>query len=249
MNDPETYEDRMIASQLARATAFSQIGELDPHVLGAHVESGPHYWPTQRVYQVIGGDGFYAIASNGLSDPWEDADLAGLGVEFVLEVDSADAQAPWVFSTITNFAEKSILPTNTFSRDFDELGTLSWEIQGHGFPNEWRTVTGRVGVLLNVRSAELPEDYNNGEGTVRVVPITVLHPAELAAIVVGGEAGVSARNRIAAELAELPRGHASRFDREVVPSAREVTFELYVAPEPEPVPAAKRPWWKFWQAK
>jgi hypothetical protein len=143
-----------------------------------------------------------------------------------------------VFSTIAAVAEASIRPGQQFRQRIDHLQTMSNEVRGDAFPDAWRSHTGRVGVLFGVPIADCPTTFETPDGDVRIVPITILHPTELAAIVVYD----GAREQIAAQLASRDRGHASLLDRSPVAAALEHCEPF--APAPKAVPS--KPWWKVW---
>lgn len=226
-----SHDDRLAATALARDAAYALLGTPAPHVLAVQVESGPPWWPTRRAYREILRDDALVLVTSGLADPWPEPGAPGYGVELLVEVPRAHAAAPWVFHAIATVAEGLIRPGQRFRERLDHHGTLSNELPGAPFPPGWATADGRVGVLFGVPAPELPPGFATPDGEVRLVPITLLRPAELRAIVRRDEA----RGELAARLAALPRGHACRPER---PSLVEDE-----APE---APPARRPWWRPW---
>ncbi len=236
----EAFTQRLATACEARDRAFAELGDVDPNVMRASIESGPPYWPTGRAYQHVVGPDRFMICTYGLSNPSPEPGAPPLGVELMIEVAPDQATAPWVFHTITAVAEGVIRPGQDFRGRLDHFGTLSNEVAGDPFPDEWRSAEGRVGILMGATPAGIPRSFDGIDGDVRLVPITILRPAELAAIIDRDEA----RDEVAAAMSAMPRGHACRLDRPPLSLA-----EAYeVTPYQSPVEAAapRKPWWKFW---
>ncbi len=161
----------------------------------------------------------------------------------MIEVPIENSKEPWLFPTIANFAEVVIRPERNFRAQLDHFGVTSNEINGNGFPDEWRSETGRVGVLLGMETG-MPQTFENSDGDVRIVPITILRPCELAAIRTHDDK----RNEIVTALAQLPRGHCCRLSRKAVAMALKYQVPAYKSKSQKPTSVAwhNKPWWKPW---
>ena len=237
----DAYEARIESYGRAFTDALSHLGALDPHVLGAHIDEGPPFWPARRAYQLVRRPGRTILATAGLGHPWQDEPgRPGYGYELCIEFDEGIPWNSWPFARLARIAEWSIRPGTDLLGLFAEAQAPSFETAGDGLPDAWRSHTGRIGVLFGLPLPACPPTFDTSDGSVRLVCVTLLHPRELAAIL----EDPSRRAAIASELADRPRGHASLLDRELTAAALP-TCAPYVAPAP-PEPPARKPWWKLW---
>lgn len=207
------HDTRVRAACAARREAYGQLGIVASDVLAPLLGPallGGSRWPTRPAWRVVERDGRTAIASDALSDPWDDEFGVGFGLEFWIEADEpiAVVAGSWLLAAITDVSYTAAGHGGVRNL-IDELGTLSIEIGGRVFPPALRNEHGRVGVLLGVPS-DLPQWLTMPEGRARLVPITVLTAAELAHIVARGDAG---RVQIARKLAAAPAGMRSSLTR------------------------------------
>lgn len=207
---------RVAAAKAARRDFYGKIGIVDDDVLAPIIGPallGATRWPSRPAWRTITRDGCTAIASDALSDPWEDEFGIGFGLEFWIET---DAKLPIVIGSWAMAAIHDVCFTASghagVRKLLDDLGPISIEIAGRPFPAELRNEHGRVGVLLGVPS-DLPEWITLPEGRARLVPITVLTRAELEHVVKHKDAG---RTEVARLLAASPMGMRSSLARKSV---------------------------------
>lgn len=213
VTDLGDHDARVHAAKAARREFYGQIGIVDDHVLAPLIGPallGAARWPSRPAWRTITRDRCTAIASDALSDPWDDEFGIGFGLEFWIETDS---KIPIVIGSWAMAAIHDVCFTASghagVRKLLDDLGPISIEIAGRPFPAELRNEHGRVGVLLGVPS-ELPEWITLPEGRARLVPITVLTHAELEHVVKRKGAG---RVEVARLLAASPMGIRSSLAR------------------------------------
>jgi hypothetical protein len=221
-----TYDDKLSNAAQTRLAVYATMGEPSQDVLaplvGPLLTGGPA-WPSRPAWRAIRRKKTIILASDALSDPWEEKKGAGYELEVFMEgpgnllpegAPLTTLAGTWLYSAVAEIS-------NTVARHggvrglLDELGAISVEVDGGEFPKRLHSQHGRVGVLLGVPARGLPDriQYSKGEDA-RLVAITLLTPDELEWIVDEGE---SARAAIVKALAESPTGHQSILDR---PSVR-----------------------------
>jgi hypothetical protein len=234
-----TWESKIAAASAARLAVFRQIGTPSDDVLapliGPALMGGPP-WPVRPAWRLIRRADSIILASDGLSNPWQDRPGPGHGLEVFMETREPllpeDAEltvvaSTWLFSAVAEIS--NVIAGHGGVRSLiEELGTVSVEIAGERFPADHRNEHSRVGVLLGVSTRGLPTAIHGPDGEVYLVPITLLTRAELKHIV---EVGDKARAAIAQRLAESEDGHLAVLDRETVMD------ESHGGPPPPPAPA------------
>jgi hypothetical protein len=217
-----TWDERLKTAGLARRAVYDRMGQISEDVLapliGPALTGGPR-WPSRPAWRVIRRDGRVALASDGLSDPWESGPGAGYALEVFMETPApvlpddaplTDLARTWLFSAVSEIS--NLIADHGGVRPLlEEFGSVSVEIDGSRFPEELRNEEGRVGVLLGLAARGVPDRivYPEG-GDARLLPITVLTRDELAHIVAGGDA---ARKELVGWLSESATGHLSVLDR------------------------------------
>jgi hypothetical protein len=226
MSDDD-YEQRLEAAGRARQTAFQAMGEVGDYVLAPLVNpmlTGGPAWPCRPAWRVIRRpNGNLLIASDGLSDPWEDPEgpANGYGLEVYMETSDelmpaglnsdealGQAKSTWLFAAVHEVSQ-TVAGHGAVRPLLEQLGTISVEVSGADFPEELRNEHGRVGVLLGVPAADVATTVDLAEGDLRLLPITLLTVRELDHIVTGGEEG---RASVASKLAAAT-GHVSSTSR------------------------------------
>ena len=204
---------------------WDAIGPSDPDVIAYLINpqfQGAPAWPNMRqAYRVVRPAGSLIIASDGLSDPFVGTNMTerrGFGCEVYIEapeLEGADFQAlrgSWAFAFIEMLAQ-NVAHFGGLSSLIEKYGVLSMELPlSKTFPVEWLTPNGTVGCLINTpvsgraaRIADMPF------GPVDICCATLLTPAQTNEVAAGGE---GAREVLAARLAQVPGGHASRLEHE-----------------------------------
>ena len=247
MEATATWDERLKSAGLARRAVYDRMGSISEDVLapliGPALTGGPR-WPSRPAWRVIRRDNRVALASDGLSDPWETAPGAGYALEVFMETPEqvlpegaplTDLAKTWLFSAVSEIS--NLIADHGGVRPLlEEFGSVSVEIDGARFPESLRNDEGRVGVLLGLSARGVPERIAYpGGGDARLLPITVLTRDELAHIVAGGDA---ARKELVGWLAECPTGHLSVLDRaSTVQKKRRATTQRPIIEAKRPAPA------------
>lgn len=219
---------QMLATACAARDAFyATLGELDADVLAPLVNpafmGGPR-WPSLRqAWRVIRRADSILIASDGLSDPFEDDDDVFVPRGHLLEVcieaplsafDGGAVQASWLFDVIYQVSQ-NVADHGSIDLLVQRHGSVSMALEVQDAPNGLEDENGQVGVLLAQGTATIPPSLATPYGAVMLFTATVLQPAEMAHI---GEAADKAQSRrdLAAALAASPTGHWSVASRPAV---------------------------------
>lgn len=192
-----------------RSAAWRTIGDLDAdvvaHLINPAFMGGPR-WPAlrQAFAKITLADGTALIASDGLSDPFDDATDAGWGAEVYLaaplaEVPVGGLAAHWQFSVIYQVAQNIANGIADLGGMLAQYGALSMGIPGLDVPDDWREGD-ETGVLIGVPHPTVPASIELETGRVSFVSVVVLLPAELRHILAGG---AQARRDLAARMATL----------------------------------------------
>ena len=219
---------QMLATACAARDAFyATLGEVDADVLAPLVNpaimGGPR-WPSLRqAWRVIRRADSILIASDGLSDPFEDDDDVFVPRGHLLEVcieaplsafDGGAVQASWLFDVIYQVSQ-NVADHGSIDLLVQRHGSVSMALEVQDAPKGLEDENGQVGVLLAQGTATIPPSLATPYGAVMLLTATVLQPAEMAHI---GEAADKAQSRrdLAAALAASPTGHWSVASRPAV---------------------------------
>lgn len=211
------HDTRVAAAHAARLAFWRTLGDASDDVLAPLIGPallGGTRWPTRPAWRVITRSARTAIASDALSDPWDDEYGIGFGLELWIETDTTLGVVigSWMLAAIQEVSY-TCAGHGGVRQLMDELHTISVEISGRAFPPELHNEHGRVGVLLGTPADDVPQWITMPEGRTRLVPLTVLTLPELQYVVKNGEHG---RNELARALAASPLGFRSRLDRDSV---------------------------------
>jgi hypothetical protein len=134
------------------------------------------------------------LFSDGLSDPFagEDGPNTGFGIEVVGE--TADAlnerlELSWLYAVINEVSQQAAA-YGVFRRRIDELGLISMGIEA--LTDQLAALAGpggHVGLLLGLQPPGWPMEWHLPGGSVKLVTVKLLQPAELAFVLKRGEAG------------------------------------------------------------
>lgn len=202
-----------------RSAAWRQVGELAPYVVGHLINpafmGGPR-WPAlrQAFTKVTLADGTALVASDGLSDPFDDESGPGWGAEVYLATPLADVEVGaladhWQFTVLYQVAQNIANGIADLGGMLDRYGALSMGIPGLDLPDDWRDGE-ETGVLIGVPHPSVPAAITLETGSVALVQVIVLRPAELRHILSGGE---QARRDLAARMAVLDPTELAAADR------------------------------------
>ena len=195
----------------ARAAAWSEVGAVDDHVV-AHLinpafQGGPRWPALRQSFLVIRTDVAAIVASDGLSDPWDDGGpTTGNGAELYLASDTltgvevADMRDHWRFNALYEAAQTVAGIASDLPAAITTHGCLSMESVQPEADGEWADTSGRVGLLLGVPLPGVPATVSSVAGEIALVGVVVLRPDELE-YAVGG--GADARAELASRLGKL----------------------------------------------
>ena len=196
-----------------RSQAWSSWGRLEgdvlSHLINPTFMGGPR-WPGMRqAFRVVRQDHAVLVASDGLSDPYDEgegpADVNGLGLEcFVVSSEPIQTlPGTWIFDLVWS-ASQQAAQHGDLAALLDEYGVLSMELYDIGIPAEHSSrfvnAEGGVGVLLGTREPRVPREIAGPLSPIRLVGATLLTLDELRYIVEGGP---GARRDIAERLGSV----------------------------------------------
>ena len=232
VKSPSPYE----LTVQARQKFWKSIGSLDPHLMASMSSprpAGGPAWPTTRqAYLIIRRDASILLATDGMSDPFEDPEKKGNGFEMELfletndvkladhptDEDYAKVRDSWAFELLMETG-KLVGDSGGLVPMLDKFGVISTEFPGvsqsHAIkdqvPARFVTEDGSIGILIGQPA---PDFDTVIPGTpfskVKAVPIVLLTADELTFIRKGGE---TARKEVAAKLAALTSGFRSDLNR------------------------------------
>ena len=219
---------QMLATACAARDAFyATLGAVDADVLAPLVNpafmGGPR-WPSLRqAWRVIRRNDSILIASDGLSDPFEDDDdvfvprghLLEVCIEAPLSAFNGDpVQASWLFDLVYQVSQ-NVADHGSIDLLVQRHGSVSMVLDVQDAPAGVEDDKEQVGVLLAQGAPGMPPSFDMPYGEVLLLTITVLQPAELAYISEAPDKA-QARRDLAAALAASPAGHWSVAQRPAV---------------------------------
>ena len=219
---------QMLATACAARDAFyATLGAMDADVLAPLVNpafmGGPR-WPSLRqAWRVIRRPDSILIASDGLSDPFEDDDDVFVPRGHLLEVcieaplsafDGNPVQASWLFDLVYQVSQ-NVADHGSIDLLVQRHGSVSMVLDLQDAPKGLEDENEQVGVLLAQGAATIPPSFATPYGEVMLLTLTVLQPAELAYISEAEDKAQSRRD-LAAVIAASPTAHLSVAQRPAV---------------------------------
>ncbi|SEW44241.1 Suppressor of fused protein (SUFU) [Chitinophaga sp. YR573] len=189
-----TYEEHFDKSCELRSEFWQSVGELDPdviaHLINPSFMGGP-VWPSLRqAFATIRRPDVTIIASDGLSDPYEegDNDYNGLGMEVYVETTPIEGsvQNTWQFQLAYQAAQLMAEQGNVISL-LEELTYITTEFYDVDVP--FKTERGTVGAILGLPSTRFNNEVTLSLEAVKMVNIKLLTLAELDYILQHGDEG------------------------------------------------------------
>lgn len=238
--DPADAEAANQAARQASAACLDRhwgaVGTVEQDVLSYLISpslSGGPYWPsTRQAYRVIRRGDAVIIATDGLSDPFDDTEGMGNGFEMELFVETADIpeqargavgevdplKRSWAFELVENVA-RTVADAGGITAQLDQHGALSLEIPGFSqshhlsdqLPGHFVTDDDAIGVLLGGPEPDFPTRLDDMPlSPVRLVPVVLITASELEYVRSGGR---GAREELVSRLAAAGVGHRSSLHR------------------------------------
>lgn len=172
----------------ARDTLFSSLGNVDPDVIGHIINpafmGGPQ-WPSLRqAFSIIRTSKSIKVASNGLSDPFED--MAEPNNGFRLEVIAetvekleADISNTWLFKLVYAISQQAA-HSGQIADFVATHGVVTMELYAEDCGlEEFQNKDGMVGVILGVESPDMPKSVKFPAEEITLVTVQILTPDEL----------------------------------------------------------------------
>ncbi len=235
----DTSDEARRATHAVLDRHWQSVGAVEKDVLGyllsPSLTGGPAWPSTRQAYRVVRRGERIILATDGMSDPFDDAEGLGNGFEMELFVETADiAEAhrgtpgdvsmlsdSWAFELLEHVAQ-IVADAGGITAQLEQYGALSMELPGVSqsraigvaLPAYFVTEDDALGVLLggpkpdfNDMLADMPLS------PVKLVPIVVLTAAELEFVRAGGG---KAREELVARLGATDVGHVSDLQRSSV---------------------------------
>ncbi|MCD5996168.1 suppressor of fused domain protein [Pseudomonas sp. CDFA 602] len=228
------------AARLASAECLDRhwesVGTVERDVLSYLISpsftGGPHWPSTRQAYRVVRRGDSIILATEGLSDPFDDVDASGNGFEMELFLETRDIPehakgrlgevAPfkesWAFELIEHIA-KTVADAGGITHQLEQYGVLSLDLPGFSqshhmsdqLPQIFVTDDDCVGVLLGGPAPDFSTRLEDMPlSPVMLVPIVLITASELEYVRSGGRA---AREDLVSRLQTAGIGHTSDLGR------------------------------------
>jgi hypothetical protein len=215
---------------------WAGIGSAEPdvltHLISPSFMGGPHWPTTRQAYRVIRRGSSTILATDGMSDPFDDGEDTGNGFEMELFIETADLpldflgdkgdlspiMKSWAFELLKHVAA-IVADAGGITEKLNTYGVLSIEFPGVSLsnavaaqvPKQFVAADDSLGILLGGPDPDFPTRIEDMPlSPVRIVPIVLITAAELDRIRFGGRTG---RDELVAKLATSPSRHRSNFNR------------------------------------
>ncbi|MCS3848500.1 suppressor of fused domain protein [Xanthomonas campestris] len=183
-----TYEQ----TNTARDELFESLGQVDSdviaHVINPAFMGGPRWPALRQAFSIIRTNDSIMVASNGLSDPFDDVEEPNNGyrVEIIAETKeklTGGIAGSWLFKLVYALSQQAA-----------HSGQMADFIEGHGVITmelfaqdcgleEFQNAHGMVGVMIGVEHPELPKKIQFPAEHVFLAAVQILTPDELAYVV------------------------------------------------------------------
>jgi len=172
----------------ARDALFSSLGNVDSDVIGHIINpafmGGPQ-WPSLRqAFSIIRTNKSIKVASNGLSDPFDDMvePNNGFRLEVIAETTEkleADISNTWLFKLVYAISQQAAHSGQI--ADFVKThGVVTMELYAEDCGlEEFQNKDGMVGVILGVESPDMPKSIKFPAEEITLVTVQILSPDEL----------------------------------------------------------------------
>ncbi|UFH49515.1 suppressor of fused domain protein [Pseudomonas sp. KNUC1026] len=242
-HSPSSHNVSDAANQAAREAGaecldrhWQSVGTVEPDVLAylmsPSFSGGPHWPSTRQAYRVVRRGDSIILATEGLSDPFDDEEGQGNGFEMELFLETADIpeqargtpgevdplKYSWAFELIEHVAG-TVADAGGIVGQVEQYGALSLELpgvsqsrhMGEQIPPMFVSEDDSVGVLLG---GPAPDFATRLDGMplspVTLIPVVLITAAELDYVRAGGRA---AREDLVQRLQSAGVGHRSNLLR------------------------------------
>lgn len=241
--ESESGSESEAANQAARQASeacldrhWGSVGTVERDVLSYIISpsfSGGPYWPsTRQAYRVVRRGDTVIIATEGLSDPFDDPEGMGNGFEMELFIETADIpehvrgslgevdplKRSWAFELVEHVA-KTVVDAGGITHQLEQYGALSLEIPGFSLshhmsdqvPTLFVTEDDSTGVLLGAPEPDFSTRLDDMPlSPVSLVPVVLITASELEYVRAGGRV---AREDLVNRLKAAGIGHLSTLRR------------------------------------
>lgn len=198
----ESREALLEKSFELRTEAWSKWGEVEPdvltHLISPTFMGGPR-WPAMRqAFRVVRRPGSVLVASDGLSDPFDEdegpEDLNGVGLEFFAFTGDGLDQIPgsWLFDLVWQMSQLGA-SHGGIAGLLDEMKLVSTELHDVGIPDEhagrFVNEAGRVAVLVGMDARPIPAQIEGPLSPIKLVNLKLLTLEELDFVLERGAEG------------------------------------------------------------
>jgi hypothetical protein len=224
------------ATQKCLDRHWNTIGVSESDVLGYAFSpsfmGGPDWPSTRQAYRVVRRDDSIILATEGMSDPFDNVEGLGNGFEMELFIETSDIPEhargavgdvdpltrSWAFELLKHLA-REVAYAGGLTERLAKYGSLSFEIPGFSksdymcdqLPEQFVTEDDMTGMLLGAPEADFPTLIEDMPlSPVKLVSVMLITAAELEYIRAGGQ---SARDDLIARLKSAGFGPASSLTR------------------------------------
>lgn len=226
-HEMEIIQQQLIITEQERRKFWQSIGNLDPMVLSPIINPsffGGPTWPAFRQgFVKIETPKSVILASDGLSDPYQDSAEPNQGLRIECYIESPDIEfrldigeigQTWQFAIIDEIAQQFANHGGIYDL-LEEYEILSMQIS---FPNltlpeTYMQPDGTVGVLIGMPAPNIPTYLPLPSETIRLVSIKLLTVSELNYIL---EQKADGREWLSEKFVELGSNHLSTIHRKSV---------------------------------
>jgi hypothetical protein len=193
-------DDLFNATVSVRNNFWKTIGKIDPdvltHLINPAFRGGPRWPALRQAFVKIETPNSIILASDGLSDPFDDVEEPnqGFSLECYLESDDpalrkniAELDQTWQFQLLYEVAQ-NFAHHGGVKELLERHGVLSMEFSYLDVPEPFSNEEGRVGVLLGLESEQIPTSIIGPASDIRLVSIKILTSQELQYILQNGAA-------------------------------------------------------------
>ncbi len=180
------------ATCLERDKLYESLGKVDndviAHIINPAFMGGPAWPALRQAFSVIRRDDSIIIASNGLSDPFDDLEEvnSGFEVEIIAETKSnidCDIMDSWLFRLVYSVSQQAA-QSGQFKTFIDTHNVITMELFAEDDGLEmFQNSNGIVGVMFGVEHPKRPKNIVFPGGNITLVTVQVLTPKELEYVV------------------------------------------------------------------
>lgn len=195
------YEEHFEQSCALRDSYWKAIGEIDPyvisHIINPAFMGGPA-WPSLRqAFLTINAPDRTIIASDGLSDPYDDMDTNeanakynGFGLEVYVSTEKivGEVNTTWQFQLVYQAAQV-FADNGSVINVINDLTYITTEFYNVDVPAEFKNADGRVGAFINMADPVMPGEVTLSIEPVKMVNVKLLTIPELEYVINNGQAG------------------------------------------------------------